>query len=111
MTPERGKQFDRVKQAFSDPVSLSRPDPSLPFVLQTDASARGMGAVLMQQEPNGRRRIVSFASAKFSPTESRYHCNEQECLAYVWAIKRYRPFLEDRPFILKTDSKTLTNLS
>ena len=107
-TTEINSAFEALKEAFRNPNQLSRPDPDLPFVLQTDASAVGMGAVLMQEGPEGERRIISYASAKFSPTEARYHCNEQECLAVVWAIKKYRPYLEDRPFILRTDSKTLT---
>ena len=110
-TTETQEKFEVAKLAFQNPTSLSRPDPRLPFVLQTDASARGMGAVLMQEATDGSRRIVSYASAKFSPAESRYHCNEQECLAIIWAIKRYRPYLEDAPFILRTDSKTLTWLN
>ena len=107
-TPEINHAFQVLKEAFRNPSQLSRPDPDLPFVLQTDASAVGMGAVLMQIGPNGNRRIISYASAKFSKTETRYHCNEQECLAVIWAIKKYRPYLEDQPFILRTDSKTLT---
>ena len=107
-TKEAQESLEKVKEQFKNPVPLSRPDPDLPFILQTDASAKGMGAVLMQQTPEGERKIVSFASAKFSETESRYHCNEQECLAIIWAIRRYRPYLEDRRFVLRTDSKTLT---
>ena len=100
--------LETAKEAFRKHEPLSRPDPSLPFILQTDASARGMGAVLMQQGPDGRRRIIAYASAKFSPTEAAYHCNEQECLAIIWAITHFRPYLEDQRFILRTDSKTLT---
>ena len=111
VTPELVQYFEAAKLAFQQPISLSRTDPSLRFVLQTDASAKGMGAVLMQEGSDNTRRIISFASAKFSPAESRYHCNEQECLAIIWAIKRYRPFLEDGPFTLRTDSKTLTWLN
>ena len=92
VTPVLVQHFEAAKLAFQEPISRSRPDPSLRFVIQTDASAKGMGAVLMQEGPdNNTRRIISFASAKFSPAESRYHCNEQN-----------RPFLEDRPFTLST---------
>uniref|UniRef100_A0ABD2VYJ7 RNA-directed DNA polymerase n=1 Tax=Trichogramma kaykai TaxID=54128 RepID=A0ABD2VYJ7_9HYME len=102
--------FERAKKAFEGPLRLDRPTPGLPFVLQTDASAKGMGAVLYQQVGDGRR-IIAYASAKFTPAESRYHCNEQECLAVVWAIKRFRPYLEDQPFTLRTDSRTITWLN
>lgn len=105
---EAQKALEDAKEAFRHHELLSRPEPSLPFILQTDASARGMGAVLMQQTPDGPRKIISYASAKFSPTEAAYHCNEQECLAVIWAITHFRPYLEDQRFILRTDSKTLT---
>lgn len=106
-TPEHQTSFEKVKEAFRSPTPLSRPDPELTFILQTDASALGMGAVLYQEDSTGKRHVISYASAKFSSTEARYHCNEQECLAVIWAIKKYRPYL-DKPFIIRTDSKTLT---
>ena len=102
------KAFSDVKEAVAQPVALHRPDPSRKFVLQTDASQIGMSAVLYQEKEDGTRQIVSHASAKFGPTESKYHVNEQECLALVWAIKYYRHFLEDRHFIVRTDSRALT---
>ncbi|CAB0045040.1 unnamed protein product [Trichogramma brassicae] len=64
--------------------------------------------------PTARRRGSAHhrvRKRKFSVTEEKYHCNEQECLAVVWAIKRFRPYLEDRPFILRTDSRTVTWLN
>ena len=67
-----------------------------------------MGAVLYQLTPEGNRSIISYASAKFTPTEAKYHSNEQECLAVVWALKKYRPYIEDRPLKRRTDNKGLT---
>lgn len=55
--------------------------------------------------------MISYASVKFSLAETRYHCNEQECLAVIWAIKKYRPYLHDRSFILRTVSRILTWLN
>jgi hypothetical protein len=100
--PEQ-QSFDSVKKALSATLMLHRPDPSKPFVLQTDASGVGMAAVLYQ-EAGTERRVISYSSARFNPTERRYHSNEQECLAVVWAIRRYRPYLEDNPFTLRTDN-------
>ena len=93
---------------MGQPLTLDRPDSALPFIWQTDASAQGMGAILMQESAGNQRRIISYSSAKFTLAESRYHCNEQECLTVIWAIKRYRPYLEDRHFTLRTDSTALT---
>ena len=107
-TTEAEQAFDDTKNLFKNPLVLSRPRPDLPYFVQTDACARGMEAVLFQQEPGKSRRIISHASAKFSPTEAKYHCNKQECLAIIWAIKRFRQYLQDQPFTLHTDSKVLT---
>ena len=67
-----------------------------------------MGAVLFQERADGGRNIVAYSSAKFDRAEAKYDYNEQECLAIIWAIKLYRPYLEDRRFTLRTDSKVLT---
>lgn len=87
-------------------MELHRPDFDLPFILQTDASEVGMAAVLYQEKED-KKFIISYASAKFNKTQQRYHINEQECLAVVWRIKKYRAYLEDQPFLLKTDNKSL----
>lgn len=109
-TEQATQAFEDVKSAAARPLFLHRPDPAKPFILQTDASAIGAAAVLYQEE-NGQRNIINYASLRFNPTEQRYHINEQECLAVVWGIRKYRPYLEDRPFTLRTDSKTLTWLN
>ncbi|KAK9730862.1 RNase H-like domain found in reverse transcriptase [Popillia japonica] len=106
-TESANAAFDALKTAASKPLFLYRPDLGKPFVLQTDASSIGAAAVLYQEE-EGHRRIVSYSSLRFNKTEQRYHINEQECVAVIWAIRRYRPYLEDRPFLLRTDSKALS---
>ena len=97
-----------IKTAFRQPLALQRPTADLPYVLQTDASGIGIAAVLYQVGEDGQRRILNFASARLNATERRYHINEQECLAIVWAIRRFRPLLEGRQFTIRTDSKALT---
>lgn len=76
-------------------------------MVQTDASSVGIAAVLYQDNSNGKRSVIFYASAKLTKTQQRYHVNKQECLAIVWAVKRYRPYLEDREFTLRTDNKAL----
>ena len=87
------ESFRKIKEVMKQPLDLSRPNPELPFILQTDASAKGMVAELYQGDQNKKRYIISYANAKFSPAEARYHCNKQECLAVIWVIKWYRPYL------------------
>ncbi|KAH1016964.1 hypothetical protein HUJ05_007705 [Dendroctonus ponderosae] len=106
-TPEAEEAFEQTKKAVASAQPLSRPDFAKEFVLQTDASSIGMSAVLYQLDGE-KRLIISFASAKFKPAETRYHVNEQECLALIWGIQLYRGYLEDRPFLVRTDSKALT---
>jgi hypothetical protein len=104
-TPEQ-EAFESVNGALSASLMLHRPDPNKTFVLQIDASGIGMAAALYQED-GADRRVISYSSASFNPTERRYHSNEQECLAVVWAIRRYRPYLEDKQFTLRTDNKAL----
>jgi hypothetical protein len=89
------KAFDCVKSALYDSPKLSPPDYTEPFCLQTDASELGAGAVLFQR--NGRpeeRRVIAYASKKFSDTQKRYAAVERECLVIIWATDKFRPYLE-----------------
>ena len=97
-----------TKRGINRPLKLSRPDLALPYILHTDACSSEMGAALYELGADGIKKIISYASAKFKPAETRYHSNEQEYLAVVYAVKKYRHLLEDRPFTLKTDNKGLT---
>ncbi|KAH0812109.1 hypothetical protein GEV33_010682 [Tenebrio molitor] len=105
-TEEAQQAFEALKEAMSRPLHLHRPDPRKRFFLQTDASGVGIAAVLYQEEED-RRLVISHASAKLNQTQQKYHINEQECLAIVWAVRRYRAYLEDQEFTLRTDNKAL----
>lgn len=69
--------------------TLTYPKFEIPFVLQTDASAADLGAVLVQ-EIEGVERVVAFASRIFTGAERKYLITELECLAIVWSIKKFR---------------------
>jgi hypothetical protein len=105
-TPAVQEAFDNLKAAIDKPLMLHRPNPELNFVRQTDASGVGIAAVLYQEQQH-TRRIISYASARLNVAQRRYHINEQERLAIVWAVKKYRPYLEEGPFVLRTDNKAL----
>lgn len=98
--------FDRVKEAFSQLNPLHRPKADLPYVLQTDASKIGLGATLYQQDGD-QKRIIANISTTLSDTEQKYSSNEKECLAVLWSIKKFRPYLEGQKFILRTDNRAL----
>ena len=100
------KSYQDIQIKLEGPLFLHRPDFKQKFTLQTDASAKGIGAVLYQ-EVDTNRRIVGFASKRLNPTQEKYHANEPECLAVIWGMKHFRPYLEDRPFTLRTDNRSL----
>ncbi len=87
---ERCQQvFTQVKAALCGGPLLHSPDFSLPFLLQTDASDRGLGAVLTQ-EIGGEERPVLYISRKLSKRETMYSTIEKECLAIRWAVLTLR---------------------
>ncbi len=104
---ERCQQvFTQVKAALCGGLLLHSPDFSLPFLLQTDASDRGLGAVLTQ-EIGGEERPVLYISRKLSKRETMYSTIEKECLAIRWAVLTLRYYLLGREFTLCSDHAPL----
>ena len=83
-TPECQQAFESLKQGIASQPTLAPPDYSKPFLLQTDASDRGIGAVLSQTTDQGDH-LIAFYSRKFLNREQRYTTMEQEGLAIVEA--------------------------
>jgi hypothetical protein len=69
------------------------------FVVRTDASDAGLGAVLLQDQGFGLQPI-SYASKKLSSAEKNYSTIEKECLAMVWAVQKYSQFLFGQKFVI-----------
>ena len=63
------------------------------FILETDASSFGLGAVLAQKQEDGQVHSVAYASRTLNPQEKNYGITEMETLAVVWAAKHFRPYL------------------
>lgn len=101
--------FNHLKSILSSSPVLRLPDANLTFVLRTDASSKGVGAVLLQYHV-GYPHPVAYASRKLLPRESRYSTIERECLAIIFGILRFDYYLCGREFILETDHKPLTYL-
>ncbi|CAM5160014.1 unnamed protein product [Natator depressus] len=91
---------------MTDPV-LKAPDFDKPFLVTTDASERGVGAVLMQEGPNQEFHPVVFLSKKLSERESHWSISEKECYAIVYALEKLRPYVWGRRFHLQTDYAAL----
>lgn len=111
--PNRVRWTDACEQAFQElkdcmcrgPV-LQSPDFDLPFVVQTDASGVGLGAVLLQGVGDDCRP-VQYISRKLYPRETRYSTVEKECLAVKWALDTLRYYLVGKDFTLETDHRAL----
>ena len=105
------KSFDDLKQCLTTAPVLAFPDFSKPFILDTDASDTGIGAVLSQTDDNGREKVIAFASRTLSKPERRYCVTRKELLSVVTFIRHFRPFLLGHKFTLRTDHGSLTWLS
>jgi len=88
---------------------LKLPDFKKKFYLRTDASNYGIGAILMQ-EHDGEMFPISYASKKLNNPELNYSTVEKECLAIIWAVKKFNNYLYGNEFILETDHDTLKYL-
>ena len=73
--------------------ALAFPDFSLPFILYTDASQSGIGAVL-SQEQGGGKKVIAYASRTLTKAEGRYSVTRKELLAVVTYIHHFRRFRE-----------------
>ena len=92
---------------MSRPI-LCTPNFNKQFMLQTDASNFGIGAVLSQINDVGEEHAVGYLSRKLLSREERYSVPEKECLAIVWAIGKLRYYLYGRKFVIFTDHKSLS---
>ncbi|GBG73549.1 hypothetical protein CBR_g16892 [Chara braunii] len=98
--------FTRLKKALTHAPVLKSPDPTLPFILTTDASQYGIGAVLQQDDGNGLRP-VEFMSKKIKTQKLQDSTYEKELYALVCALKHWKHFLLGRHFKIFSDHSTL----
>ena len=82
--------FLELKSQLCGAAILKLPDPYRPFILTTDWSQRGMGAILSELEQEGEEHPVCYASRSCNPAEQNYSSFEGECLAIVWATGHFR---------------------
>lgn len=99
--------FNTLKEKMCSSPVLQSPDFSQRFLVQVDASATGIGAVLAQGS-SGEEKPVVYLSRKLLPRETRYSTIEKECLAIKWALDSLRYYLLGREFDLETDHRALT---
>lgn len=109
-TEETQKAFETLKECFiSEPV-LRMPDPTKPFVVESNASKYASGAVLTQLDENGKRHPISFISKTFTPAEQLYQIYDRELLAIIRALEEWRHYVQGSTHTttVLSDHKNLT---
>ena len=114
LSSEAHEAFDHLKAACLQAPILAFLDFNKPFLLETDASGRGLGAVLSQKQADGWYHPITYASRVMNETEQRYHSNKQEFLALKWVVMEQfheylSPYRKNRnEFVVWTDNNPLT---
>ena len=91
----------------STPI-LAHPDFSREFMLDTNASDTGIGAVLSQEDDQGKERVIAYGSQLLSKPEWRCCGTRRELLAVVFFVNKFRPYLLGKYFKLQIDHGALT---
>ena len=104
------KAFQQLKMLLTTAPLLIFPNFDKEFILETDASISGLGAVLAEQTDAGHVSPIAFASRTLQKHEKSYCSSELEALAVVWAVKHFRPYLYGHTCQLYTDHKALKSL-
>ena len=108
-TSECQSSFDALKKLLSTAPILSYPDFSAEFILDTDASNHGIGAVLSQLK-DGVEHPVAFASGTLTKAERNYCVTRKELLAVVEFVKQFRHYLQGPKFRIRTDHAPLRSV-
>ncbi|GBG42638.1 hypothetical protein CBR_g84170, partial [Chara braunii] len=109
-TPECEAAFQALKEALTSTPVLARPDPTRQFALHTDWQPQAISTVLTQQGTDGREHVIQYASKTLSQMQSNYEACKSECLAVVWGVQHFRPYLYGQKFALVMNHHPLLSL-
>lgn len=109
-TSREQEAFEELKRRLTSPPVLMYPDLNKPFIVATDASGFGVGAVLKQEDDEGKERVIAYASRVLNKAERNYSTTERECLALKFATQVFRPYLYGTRFTVITDHQSLVYL-
>jgi hypothetical protein len=105
-SPVVNTAFETLKNQLVQAPVLAVPDFSQQFVIETDASDLGIGAVLMQNQ-----HPVAYLSKALGPRNQALSVYEKECMAILLAIEKWRSYLQHQPFVIKIDHRSLQHLT
>lgn len=105
-SPRAQQAFDSIKQAMTKTPVLALPNFQLQFIVETDACAEGIGAVLMQQG-----QPIAYSSKALGEKHKALSIYEKEFLALTMAVEKWRPYLQQQEFVILTDHKSLSYLN
>jgi hypothetical protein len=99
--------FNKLKEKLTQPPVLTYFTPGYPIIVDTDASATAVGAVLSQVYPEGEK-VIAYHSKCLSAPERNYCVTRRELLAILEALRVWRHYLHGAKFIVRTDHSSLT---
>ena len=98
-----------MKQACMTAPVLDFTDYTKPFLLETDMSKDGLGAVLSQKQAERQYHLVAYGSRALTPHKKNYHLTKLEFLELKWVVtEHFKEYLLYLPFLVKTDNNPLT---
>ena len=100
---DKCQAFSTLKEKLTGAPVLANPDFDRQFVLETDASIKGLGSVLSQTQDDGKLHPIAYVSQALTPAEKNYSITELETLAVVWAIIHFHAYLYGHYVTVYTD--------
>ena len=106
--PDQQNAFDTIILKLTSPPVLAYADFTKPFLVTTDASSDGLGAVLYQYQ-DGHERVIAYASRGLRASERNYPAHKLEFLCLKWALcDKFHDYLYGNTFEVRTDNNPLT---
>ena len=103
--------FDQLKKALTEAPVLVYPDYSKPFILETDASLKGLGAILSQKGDDNEVCVIAYASRSLCQSEKsmcNYSSSKIELMALKWSVcDKFKDYLLGSKFTIFTDNNPL----